>query len=60
MTYVLRSVRAGLLAGASPAAVSGDLVILALMGAVLVPGGLLVFRTAERSARRSGRLKRSG
>jgi ABC-2 type transport system permease protein len=60
MTYVLRSVRAALLDGAPPGAVSGDLVILALMGVVLVPAGLLVFRTAERYARRSGRLKRSG
>jgi ABC-2 type transport system permease protein len=60
MTYVLRSVRAGLLEGAPPAAVSGDLVILAIMGVVLVPGGLFVFRTAERYARRTGRLKRSG
>jgi ABC-2 type transport system permease protein len=60
MTYVLRAVRAGLLDGAPPGAVSGDLAILALMGLALVPAGLLVFRTAERYARRSGRLKRSG
>lgn len=60
MTYVLRSVRAGLLDGAPPSAVAGDLLILTLMGAVLVPGGLYVFRTAERYARRTGRLKRSG
>jgi ABC-2 type transport system permease protein len=60
ITYVLRSVRAGLLEGAPPAAVAGDVVILALMGALLVPIGLLIFRTAERYAKRSGRLKRSG
>lgn len=60
MTYVLRSVRAGLLEAAPPSAVAGDLVILAIMGAVLVPGGLYVFRAAERYARRTGRLKRSG
>ncbi len=60
MTYVLRSVRAGLLDGAPPSAVAGDLVILVVMGAILVPGGLLVFRAAERYARRTGRLKRSG
>jgi ABC-2 type transport system permease protein len=60
MTYVLRSVRAGLLEGAPPSAVVGDLVILVVMGAVLVPGGLLIFRAAERYARRTGRLKRSG
>jgi ABC-2 type transport system permease protein len=60
MTYVLRSVRAGLLEGAPPSAVVGDLIILTVMGCVLVPGGLLVFRAAERYARRTGRLKRSG
>lgn len=60
MTYVLRAVRAGLLEGAPPGAIGGDLLILALMGGALVPGGLLVFRTAERYARRTGRLKRSG
>jgi ABC-2 type transport system permease protein len=60
ITYVLRSVRAGLLEDASPLAVSGDLLILALMGGVLVPMGLAVFRTAERYAKRTGRLKRSG
>jgi ABC-2 type transport system permease protein len=60
MTYVLHGVRAGLLEGLPPSAVGGDLLILALMGAMLIPGGLLVFRSAERFARRTGRLKRSG
>jgi ABC-2 type transport system permease protein len=60
MTYVLRAVRAGLLDGAPPGAITGDLAVLAVMGAILVPGGLLIFRTAERYARRTGRLKRSG
>jgi ABC-2 type transport system permease protein len=60
MTYVLRSVRAGLLDGAPPMAVVGDLAVLAVMGLILVPGGLLVFRAAERYAKRTGRLKRSG
>lgn len=60
LTYTLRAVRAGLLDGAPPEAVVGDLVILALMGIFLVPAGLLVFRAAERYARRTGRLKRSG
>jgi ABC-2 type transport system permease protein len=60
MTYVLRAVRAGLLDGAPPAAVAGDLLTLALFGLLLVPAGLFVFRAAERYARRSGRLKRSG
>jgi ABC-2 type transport system permease protein len=60
LTYTLRAVRAGLLDGSPPEAVVGDLVILALMGIFLIPAGLLVFRAAERYARRTGRLKRSG
>ena len=60
ITYVLRGVRAGLLDGAPPAAVTSDVLVLAVMGVVLVPGGLLVFRMAERYAKRTGRLKRSG
>src|SRR6185312_6023596 len=44
LTYTLRAVRAGLLDGAPPEAVVGDLVILALMGIFLIPAGLLVFR----------------
>jgi ABC-2 type transport system permease protein len=60
MTYVLRAVRAGLLEGATPLAIWADLAILAVLGAVLIPVGLLIFRTAERYARKTGRLKRSG
>jgi ABC-2 type transport system permease protein len=60
LTYTLRAVRAGLLDGVPPDAVVGDLVILAVMGVFLVPAGLLIFREAERFARRTGRLKRSG
>jgi len=60
LTHTLRAVRAGLLEGAPPSAVAGDLLILALMGVALIPSGLLIFREAERFARRTGRLKRSG
>jgi ABC-2 type transport system permease protein len=60
ITYILRSVRAGLLEGATLDAVALDLLILIVMGVVLVPCGLYVFRTAERYAKRTGRLKRSG
>jgi ABC-2 type transport system permease protein len=60
MTYILRSVRAAVLEGAPPSAVAGDLAILAALGVILVPCGLLVFGTAERYAKRTGRLKRSG
>jgi ABC-2 type transport system permease protein len=60
MTYILRSVRVALLEGGSLSDVSLDLLILTLMGIILVPTGLWVFRTAERYAKRTGRLKRSG
>ncbi|HEY3061712.1 MAG TPA: ABC transporter permease [Chloroflexota bacterium] len=60
ITYILRSVRVGLLEGGGLGTVGGDLLVLAGMGAVLVPGGLLIFREAERFAKRTGRLKRSG
>jgi ABC-2 type transport system permease protein len=60
ITYVLHSVRAGLLEGAPPSAVLSDVLTLAVMGLVLVPFGLAVFRTAERYAKRTGCLKRSG
>jgi ABC-2 type transport system permease protein len=60
ITYVLHAVRAGLLEGAPASAVATDLLVLAVMGMALVPAGLYVFRTAERYAKRTGRLKRSG
>jgi ABC-2 type transport system permease protein len=60
MTYVLRSVRAAVLEGASLSAIWSDVLILAVMGVLLLPGGMFVFSAAERYAKRSGRLKRSG
>jgi ABC-2 type transport system permease protein len=60
MTYILSGVRAGLLDGASPGDVWLHLVTLAAMGVLLVPIGLAVFRAAERYAKRTGKLKRSG
>ena len=60
MTYVLDGVRAGLLDGADLSAVLTELLVLVVMGVVLVPAGLLTFRTAERYAKRTGKLKRSG
>ncbi len=60
MTYVLDGVRAGLLDGADLHAVVNQLLVLVVMGVVLVPAGLLIFRTAERYAKRTGKLKRSG
>jgi ABC-2 type transport system permease protein len=60
ITYVLSGVRAGLLDGAGVQSVASELAVLAIMGVLLVPLGLLVFTTAERYAKRTGALKRSG
>ena len=59
-TYALRSIRAALLKGATLADVQGDLVVLMITGAALVPIGLWVFHRAEMHAKRTGKLKRSG
>src|SRR5260370_21695628 len=48
MTYVLRAVRARLLQGAPPAPLGSDLLILAAMGVLLIPPGLLVVLAHER------------
>jgi ABC-2 type transport system permease protein len=60
ITYVLQGVRAAVLEGAPLSAVGSDLLVLALMGAILVPAGITAFVAAERFAKRTGRLKRSG
>jgi ABC-2 type transport system permease protein len=59
-TYLLSGVRDAMLDGASVSDLAGTLGILALFGAVMLPLSLLAFRTAERWARRTGRLKRQG
>ncbi len=59
-TYVLSGMRAAILEGAPVAALSGDIARLLAIGAVLLPLGVYLFGRAERYARRTGRLKRSG
>jgi len=59
-TYALDGIRAAVLDGAGVAEVWGDLWPLMLMGAVAIPLGLIVFRTGERYAKRTGKLKRAG
>src|SRR6185295_7748635 len=49
-----------LLAGAPLSAVSHELLILALMGAILLPLGLMTFVRVEAWAKRTGKLKRTG
>ena len=50
----------GHLAGAPLSAVLPELGILLLMGVVMIPMGLWVFKMAERWAKRTGKLKRTG
>jgi len=59
-TYVIRGMRAALLDGADLAAVWPNLWPALLVGAVSIPLGLRIFLWAERHAKRTGRLKRSG
>lgn len=56
LTYALRATRMLLLGGASVSAVSGDVVILALIGAVGLAVGSVVFGLALRHARAAGTL----
>jgi len=59
-TYALDAIRATILRGAGLGSLWGDLWALALIGAISIPAGLLVFRAGERHAKRHGKLKRSG
>jgi ABC-2 type transport system permease protein len=59
-TYILDGLRGAVQHGDSIGDLSGDLLILALFGAVLVPVSMAVFHIAERWAKRTGRLKRMG
>jgi len=59
-TYVLEGMRAGLLEGASTASMLRYVWPLLLMGIIFIPLGVFIFRVAERYAKRSGKLKRSG
>jgi ABC-2 type transport system permease protein len=60
MTYVLEGVRRAIIEGAGPSAVVWELLVLAGMGTLLVPTGMYAFGIAERYAKKTGRLKRSG
>jgi ABC-2 type transport system permease protein len=59
-TYALDGIRAAVLDGAGLSEVAHDLWPLALMGAIAIPLGLVVFRAGERYAKRHGKLKRAG
>jgi len=59
-TYALRSIRSALLDAAPIKNLAGDILILLLAGAILIPLGLWAFHIAEIQAKRKGFLKRSG
>jgi ABC-2 type transport system permease protein len=57
---VLEGMRDSLMQGAGLAALAGYLVPLLVIGLISIPVGVAIFGWAERSAKRNGRLKRSG
>lgn len=59
-TYVLRGVRAALLEGVGVTSLMPEIVSALLIGLVTIPIGLWVFGLAERYAKRTGKLHRSG
>jgi ABC-2 type transport system permease protein len=58
--YALEAMRAAILSGTGIAGIAGDLLPLLAIGAVTIPLGFACFLRAERFAKRTGRLKRSG
>ena len=59
-TYALDAMRDALLSGAGWAALAPNLGLLVAMGLVAIPVGVMVFSKAERYAKRTGKLKRTG
>src|SRR5215218_7420227 len=59
-TYALDGVRKGLIDGVGLDALPGDVWPLVVMGTLFIPLGLWAFGTAERYAKRTGKLKRVG
>ena len=59
-TYVLEGMRATILEGVPTLAIGPYLWPILVLGALAIPIGLVVFGWAERYAKRTGRLKRSG
>jgi len=59
-TYALRGMRRALLDGAGVLHLGDVILPLAIMGVVLIPIGLIIFRRVEIYCKKTGRLKRSG
>jgi ABC-2 type transport system permease protein len=59
-TYTLRAMRAALLQGTGLGELLPTIILLLVIGIVLIPLGIIVFRQAEFYAKKKGKLKRSG
>ena len=59
-TYMLRGIRDAIIDGRRACGPVAHLAILAVFGAVMIPGALATFSAAERWAKKTGRLKRQG
>jgi ABC-2 type transport system permease protein len=59
-TYLLRASREAIIDGKTVSDLSGDIAILVVFAAVLIPLSITTFKAAERWAKRTGRLKRQG
>ncbi len=58
--YALDGMRASIISGSGISEILGPLLGLSIIGLVTIPLGVLLFLRAERYAKRTGRLKRSG
>jgi ABC-2 type transport system permease protein len=59
-TYTLKAMRAALLHGAGIKQLLPSILLLLVIGIVLIPLGIIIFRQAEYYAKKKGKLKRSG
>jgi ABC-2 type transport system permease protein len=59
-TYILDGMRGAIINGDGFADIWQELLALVAFGAVLIPGGMMVFAVAERWAKKTGKLKRQG
>ena len=59
-TYVLSGIRDVLLKHPTGAVMAATLIPLAVIGTLTIPIGIWIFSRAERYAKRTGRLKRTG
>ena len=59
-TYTLKAMRAALIKGAGFNELLPTIVLLSVIGIILIPLGMIIFKEAEFYAKKTGKLKRSG